>query len=187
MKAEIGRDFEVARQPKSGIERKHEVELTYITTRGLWYDYSWKGQAEKSGGIATNIGVHFFDLLLWLFGYVIHSEIHVSEPRRMCGYLELKDANVRWCLSLEREDLPAIAYNSGMTTFRSIKVDAKELEFTGGFTDLHTEIYKEVIAGRGFGLQDAYASIQLVHNLRHAVPQKSADRELLHPILNKGK
>lgn len=170
-------------QAETGV--KYDVELTYITTRGLWYDYSWKGQADKSGGIATNIGVHFFDLLLWLFGYVSHSELHVSDPRRMSGYLELKDANIRWCLSLETVDLPAEASESGMATYRSIKVDGKELEFTGGFTDLHTEIYKEVIAGRGFGIQDAYASIQLVHNLRHAVPRTATDRDCMHPILNR--
>jgi UDP-N-acetyl-2-amino-2-deoxyglucuronate dehydrogenase len=184
---EIDRDVKTALNGSDGTEKRHEVELTYITTRGLWYDYSWKGQVEKSGGIATNIGVHFFDLLLWLFGYVCHSELHVAESRRMCGYLELKDANVRWCLSLEREDLPAEARNSGMSTYRSIKIDEKELEFTGGFTDLHTEIYKEVIAGRGFGLQDAYASIQLVHNLRHTVPHRATESKLMHPILNKDK
>jgi len=166
-------------------ENQHDVELTYITSRGLWYDYSWKGQTEKSGGIATNIGVHFFDLLLWLFGYVSHSELHVSEPRRMCGFLELKQANIRWCLSLEREDLPAEAVTNGMTTFRSIKVDGKELEFTGGFTDLHTRIYQEVIAGRGFGIKDAYASIQLVHTLRHAVPRFPFNKDRMHPIINR--
>jgi UDP-N-acetyl-2-amino-2-deoxyglucuronate dehydrogenase len=160
--------------------KRYNVELTYITTRGLWYDYSWKGQIDKSGGIATNIGVHFFDLLLWLFGYVRRSEVHISEPRRMCGYLDLANADVRWCLSLQRDDLPAEARAIGNATYRSIKVDGDEIEFTGGFTDLHTEVYKETLAGRGFSIRDAYSSIQLVHQLRHAKPVIPADRALLH-------
>jgi len=146
--------------------RRYQVELTYITTRGLWYDYSWKGDPEKSGGIATNIGVHFFDLLLWWFGYVRHSTVTLREPRRMAGELELADADVRWFLSLEREDLPPEARNGGRSTYRSITVDGEEVEFTGGFTDLHTEVYRRILAGQGFGIGDAYPSIQLVHNLR---------------------
>jgi len=146
--------------------RRYQVDLTYITTRGLWYDYSWKGDPEKSGGIATNIGVHFFDLLLWWFGYVRHSTVTLREPRRMAGELELADADVRWFLSLERDDLPPEARNGGRSTYRSITVDGEEVEFTGGFTDLHTEVYRRTIAGQGFGIGDAYPSIQLVHNLR---------------------
>lgn len=145
---------------------RYQVELSYITTRGLWYDYSWKGDSEKSGGIATNIGVHFFDLLLWWFGYVQQSIVTLSDPRRMAGELELADADVRWKLSLEREDLPEECQTGGRSTYRSIKVDGKEVEFTGGFTDLHTEVYKRITAGEGFGIADAYPSIQLVHNLR---------------------
>ena len=145
---------------------RYQVELTYITTRGLWYDYSWKGDSEKSGGIATNIGVHFFDLLLWWFGYVRRSTVTLREPRRMAGELELADADVRWKLSLEREDLPEESRNGGRSTYRSITVDGEEVEFTGGFTDLHTEVYRRIVAGEGFGIADAYPSIQLVHNLR---------------------
>ncbi len=165
--------------------KRYEVELTYITTRGKWYDYSWKGDTEKSGGIATNIGVHFFDLLLWLFGYVRHSEVHVSEPRRMCGFLDLVNADVRWCLSLERADLPPDATANGQPTFRTIKVNGARIEFTGGFTDLHTEVYRETIAGRGFGIRDAYPSIQLVHQLRYAVPVSNSDPAITHALVEK--
>lgn len=168
-----------------GKERRFSVDLTYITTRGLWYDYSWKGDVEKSGGIATNIGVHFFDLLLWLFGYVRSSEVHVSEPRKMCGYLDLADADVRWCLSLQSEDLPEEARMSKNATFRSIKVDGEELEFTGGFTDLHTMVYRKILDGRGFGVQEAYPSIQLVHQLRHCIPVVAADSDMIHKLAKK--
>ncbi len=162
--------------------KRYCVTLTYITTRGKWYDYAWKGDVEKSGGIATNIGVHFFDLLLWLFGDVRHSEVHVSEPRRMCGYLDLANADVRWCLSLQREDLPEEVRVNGNATYRSIKVDGEEIEFTGGFTDLHTEVYRETLAGHGFGIQDAYPSIQLVHNLRYAEPVAPSDDTIIHDL-----
>lgn len=168
-----------------GSERRFSVDLTYITSRGLWYDYSWKGDVEKSGGIATNIGVHFFDLLLWLFGYVRRSEVHVSEQRKMCGYLDLAGADVRWCLSLQSEDLPEDARVNGSTTYRSIKVDGEDLEFTGGFTDLHTTVYREIIEGRGFGIQEAYPSIQLVHRLRHCIPVDASDKDMIHNLAQK--
>lgn len=147
-------------------QTRHSVELTYVTTRGVWYDYSWKGQVEKSGGIATNIGVHFFDLLLWLFGYVKRSELQLSEPRRMSGELELANADVHWLLSLDRADLPPGVATNGQSTYRCIKIDGEELEFTGGFTDLHTEVYRRTLAGEGFSITDAYPSIELVHSLR---------------------
>ena len=146
--------------------KRHSVDLTYVTTRGLWYDYSWKGQVEKSGGIATNIGVHFFDLLLWLFGDVKRSVVHVSETRRMSGELELANADVCWLLSLEHADIPPEIAGSGHGTYRCIRIDGEELEFTGGFDDLHTEVYRRTLAGQGFSVQDAYPSIELVHTLR---------------------
>jgi UDP-N-acetyl-2-amino-2-deoxyglucuronate dehydrogenase len=177
----VGRGNEENEENK-GNEKRYGVDLTYITTRGLWYDYSWKGDVEKSGGIATNIGVHFFDLLLWLFGYVRRNEVHVSEPRKMCGYLDLADADVRWCLSLRSEDLPEESRMSGNTTYRSIKVDGEDLEFTGGFTDLHTMVYSEILNGRGFGIREAYPSIQLVHRLRHCNPVAPSDAEMIHPF-----
>src|SRR5262249_9996456 len=117
---------------------KHrQVELKYVTSRGPWYDVSWKGQMQQSGGIATNIGIHFFDMLVWLFGAVSECEVHVSDPARMAGALELKNASVRWFLSTERSDLPPAKEGSKQTTFRSITVDGEEVEFTEGFTDLH--------------------------------------------------
>ncbi|MEX0720000.1 MAG: Gfo/Idh/MocA family oxidoreductase [Balneolaceae bacterium] len=149
-------------QSNSG--KKHKVRLTYVTCRGVWYHYSWKGDEEKSGGIGTNIGIHFFDLLMWLFGNPQHTELHVKENNRMGGFLELPNADVEWFLSLEKEDLPESAKEK--RTFRSITVDGEEIEFSGGFTDLHTRVYEETLAGNGFGIDDARPSIELVHNLR---------------------
>lgn len=160
--------------------RHHEVELTYITSRGRWYDVSWKGNAERSGGLAANIGIHFFDLLIWLFGGVTASDVHLSEPRRMAGSLTLKRATVRWYLSADRNDLPANT-PPGQTTFRSIEVDGTAIEFTDGFTDLHSRVYEEVLAGRGFGLDEARPSIELVDRIRCApvvVPRLDAHRML---------
>jgi UDP-N-acetyl-2-amino-2-deoxyglucuronate dehydrogenase len=148
--------------------KKHDVDLTYITSRGNWYFTSWKGDIQKSGGAATNIGVHFFDMLIWIFGTVVHQEVHLSDAGTMGGYIELERARVRWFLSVNREYLPAEAVASGKNTFRSITVDGEEFEFSDGFTDLHTVVYREILAGRGFGLEDARASINLVHDLRTA-------------------
>lgn len=160
--------------------KKHSVRLTYITSRGIWYDYSWKGIVEKSGGIATNIGIHFFDLLIWLFGNVQKSYLHLSETRRMGGFLELENANVEWFLSINREDLPLEVQKGGKTTFRSITVDEEEIHFSEGFTDLHTRVYEETLKEKGFGIEEARASIELVHNIRHSpvsIPEENA-----HPI-----
>jgi UDP-N-acetyl-2-amino-2-deoxyglucuronate dehydrogenase len=145
---------------------KHHVDLTYITGRGPWYGVSWKGSIERSGGVATNIGIHFFDLLLWLFGEVEASEVYVRQPRKEAGYLECARARVRWFLSTDFDDLPSSA--AGETTFRSIVIDGQELDFTEGFTDLHTRVYEEVLAGRGFGLDDARPSIALAQRIREA-------------------
>jgi len=146
--------------------KRHSVILTYITSRGLWYNYSWKGMIEKSGGIATNIGIHFFDLLMWYFGNPRNSEVHLSQKNKMSGFLELEKADVNWYLSLDRNDLPKEAASSGKTTYRSITVDDQEVEFTEGFTDLHTKVYEEILEGRGFGIADARASIETVYNIR---------------------
>lgn len=146
--------------------RRHDVVLTYITCRGPWYHVSWKGVEERSGGVATNIGVHFFDLLIWLFGPVEASEVHLREQGRMAGAFSLKEADVRWYLSVEPGDLPQKAREKGRTTFRSITVDGVEVEFTDGFSDLHTRVYEETLAGRGFGIADARPSIGLVHRIR---------------------
>jgi UDP-N-acetyl-2-amino-2-deoxyglucuronate dehydrogenase len=144
----------------------HDVSLTYVTARGGWYDVSWKGSDEHSGGIVTNIGVHFFDLLLWLFGGVRSCAVDMREPRRMRGSLELERARVRWFLSAESTDLPFAPEPGVKTTFRSITVNGQEIEFSEGFTDLHTRVYQEVLAGRGFGIDDSRPSIELTHRIR---------------------
>jgi len=162
---------------------KYNVVLTYITSRGLWYDFSWKGREEISGGVATNIGVHFFDLLLWLFGDIQNNIVHLREKGKVAGFLELKNANVKWFLSLDKNDLPSDAIANKKTTFRSITVDNKELEFTEGFTDLHTKIYEQVLAGNGFGIEDARPAIEAVYNIRHN--SLTDDKETMHPLILK--
>lgn len=147
----------------------HSVRLTYVTSRGTWYGYSWKGDPERSGGVATNIGIHFFDLLMWLFGDVVREEVHLNEPQRVAGVLELRHADVQWFLSLDRNDLPE-SVQGEQRTYRSITVDGVEVEFSGGFTDLHTRVYQETVAGNGFGIEDARPSIELVHRIRNADP-----------------
>lgn len=153
---------------KAKKKEKYEIDLTYITSRGRWYFTSWKGNGEKSGGVASNIGVHFFDMLMWIFGAVKHHEVHLADERKMAGFLELENANVRWFLSVDRSDIPEEVRAAGKNTFRSITVDGEEFEFSEGFTDLHTVVYKEILAGRGFGMEDARASINLVYELRNA-------------------
>lgn len=148
----------------------HDVVLTYVTSRGAWYDVSWKGSIEKSGGVPTNIGIHFFDLLVWLFGDVESQAVHLKQPRRMAGTIALERARVRWFLSVEQKDLPFVPEPGGRATFRSITVDGQEIEFSEGFTDLHTVVYRDVLAGRGFGLDDVRPSIALAHEIRAAEP-----------------
>lgn len=162
--------------------RQREVVLTYVTARGNWYHTSWKGQLDKSGGVATNIGIHFFDLLLWLFGPAGEARVFHADPQRMCGFIELEHARVQWYLSVDARDLPFEAQPGKSTTFRSITVDGRELEFTDGFTDLHTRVYEEILAGRGFGIDDARPSITLVHRLR-TLPLADKDPEQVHPFL----
>lgn len=151
-------------------QSKYEVVLTYITSRGNWYLNSWKGDLSRSGGIAANIGIHFFDLLIWMFGNVEGSEVHISEPTRTAGYLELEHATVKWFLSTNRNDLPSMAIENRKPTFRSIVIDNTEIEFSEGFTDLHTAVYKNILEKKGFGVEDARASIELVHQIRNEVP-----------------
>lgn len=161
----------------------HDVELTYITSRGPWYQVSWKGDHEKSGGVATNIGIHFFDLLMWLFGSVVGIKVYHVDNQRMSGFIELEQARVRWFLSVDKDDLPSSVKVAGKTTYRSITVDGKEIEFSEGFTDLHTRVYEETLAGHGFGLKDARPSIALTHAIR-TTPISPMD-ELAHPLLKK--
>lgn len=160
---------------------QHDVVLTYVTARGAWYHTSWKGITEKSGGIATNIGIHLFDLILWLFGKAGIVSVHHSDSERMSGYLELERARVRWYLSINPGDLPFPVTPGGRSTYRAISIDGKEVEFTEGFTNLHTRVYQETLAGRGFGIEDARPSIELVHAIRNA-PISNHDYDV-HPFL----
>ena len=160
---------------------QHDVILTYITARGAWYQTSWKGSPDKSGGIATNIGIHLFDLLMWLFGTAGEVRVNYSDPERMSGYLELEKARVRWYLSVNPDDLPFDVNPGVRSTYRSITIDGQEVEFTEGFTDLHTRVYQETLAGRGFGIEDARASIELVHRIRTAPISSSTDNA--HPLI----
>jgi UDP-N-acetyl-2-amino-2-deoxyglucuronate dehydrogenase len=148
----------------------HDIDLTYITSRGNWYFNSWKGDIHKAGGIATNIGIHFFDMLSWIFGDVKSNTIHVLNINKAAGFLELEKARVRWYLSLDYNDLPEHARNSGKRTYRSIVMDKTEIEFSEGFTDLHTKSYQEILAGKGFGLKDTLPSVQIVYQIRNATP-----------------
>ncbi|HCC70451.1 MAG TPA: oxidoreductase [Bacteroidales bacterium] len=163
---------------------KHDIDLTYITSRGNWYKFSWKGNIQKSGGVATNIGIHFFDMLSWVFGDVQDNYVHILEEDKAAGYLELENARVRWFLSLDHNDLPADIKQKGQRTYRSILLEGKEIEFSGGFADLHTETYRQILAGKGFGLVDARNSVQTVYRIRNSKTQKNKGE--MHPFaLNK--
>jgi len=164
-------------------DKIYDIDLAYITSRGKWYHYSWKGDMQKSGGIATNIGVHFFDMLSWIFGPVKSSTVHMSELDKAAGFLELERANVRWVLSIDETMLPAEIQAKGQRTYRSIKMENEEIEFSAGFTDLHTESYKNILAGNGFGLQDARNSIEMVYNIRNSKPIGLVGD--YHPLLKK--
>lgn len=148
----------------------YDIDLTYITSRGNWYFTSWKANEEKSGGIATNIGIHFFDMLSWIFGKPVNNQVHVLEPKRAAGYLELEKARVRWYLSVDYNALPEEVKERGQRTFRSITIEGKEIEFSEGFTDLHTRSYEEILKGNGFGLAEARNSIEMAYAIRHAKP-----------------
>jgi UDP-N-acetyl-2-amino-2-deoxyglucuronate dehydrogenase len=144
-----------------------DVELHQVSARGKWYAYSWKGDERKSGGVATNIGIHFFDMLIWIFGPVLGFEVRVAEPDRSVGVLDLERARVRWNLSLRFEDLPESCRLSGKRAYRRLTVAGEPLEFEDGFADLHTACYAETLAGRGFTLEDALPSIELAHRIRN--------------------
>jgi UDP-N-acetyl-2-amino-2-deoxyglucuronate dehydrogenase len=152
------------------ISAKHKVILTYVTSRGLWYLHSWKGDNEKSGGVATNIGVHFFDMLIWLFGNVENCEIHVINNRTCSGTLELERATVQWFLSIDYLYVPDAQKANSQRTFRSITMDGNEIEFSGGFTDLHNEIYRRTLAGKGFGIEETRKAVELVQQIRNSNP-----------------
>ena len=163
--------------------KTYDIDMTYITSRGNWYSISWKGDIQKSGGVATNIGIHFFDMLSWIFGNSRENIVHVSDPHKAAGYLELENARVRWFLSLDYNDMPASSKASGKRTFRSITVDGEEIEFSEGFADLHTMTYQEILAGRGFGLKEARQSVEMAYTIRNSKPVGLKGD--YHPFLNK--
>ena len=171
---------EVEAAPK---DKKYEVDLTYITSRGHWYDVSWKGDVRKSGGVATNIGVHFYDMLYYIFDGIQNNIVHYSEQTKAAGYLEYKHARVRWFLSVDVNDLPEAVAVTGQRTYRSITVNGKEIDFSGGFTDLHTRSFEEILAGRGFGLEDNRVAIEIVSEIRNATPLGVVGN--FHPFLKK--
>ncbi|MBE8233576.1 MAG: Gfo/Idh/MocA family oxidoreductase [Endozoicomonadaceae bacterium] len=156
---------------------KHEVELTYITSRGKWYMESWKGDPRKSFGVATNVGVHFFDMLHFIFGKLERNDVHFMNEDKASGYLEYENAKVRWYLSIDAKDLPESVLGK-QSTYRSITCDEQELEFSGGFTDLHTISYQEILAGRGYGISDARHSVETVHSIRNGKVQIKSDNEI---------
>ena len=174
--------YEQIKSSKS--KKKYDVLLTYVTSRGPWYQFSWKGDAHKSGGIGTNIGIHFFDLLGWLFGGLLSSQVYLSAPNKMSGFLELENANVRWFLSIDKNDLPPEAAANNKRTYRSIKINKEEIEFTEGFTDLHTRVYEKILSGNGDGIDIARPSVEIAYKIRNASLTGKMDAP--HPFLIKG-
>ena len=166
-------------------DKKYDIDLAYIAPRGRWYAISWKGDVAKSGGVATNIGIHFFDMLQWIFGDVKYSIVHVSEFNKVAGFLELKKARVRWFLSLDKDDLPIDRKEINPKAYRSITIDGEEIEFSDGFDDLHTISYQNILDGQGFTMQDALPAIEIVSTIRHAEPIGSKGD--YHPLLKQSK
>jgi len=163
--------IELKKRVDNGPKNKiYDIDLTYLTSRGHWYYTSWKGDCHKSGGIATNIGVHFFDMLAWIFGGLKRNIVHLHRHDRAAGYLEFERARVRWFLSINYDTLPDNVKSKGLMTYRSIKIENEEVEFSGGFTDLHTESYREILAGNGFGIKDASTAIEIVYAIRNNKP-----------------
>lgn len=160
---------------------KYDVDLTYITSRGHWYLQSWKGNTDKSGGIATNIGVHFYDMLHYVFGSLQQSVVHLSSMTKAAGYLEFEHARVRWFLSIDVNDVPQAERIEGKRTYRAITVNGENIEFSDGFTDLHTRSYEEILSGRGFGLEENRAAIETVAGIRNASVQNNGD---IHPFVD---
>jgi len=157
----------IKNEPKDKI---FDIDLTYITSRGKWYFKSWKGDITKSGGVAANIGIHFFDMLTWIFGSVENSIVHKYEPHKASGFLQLERARVRWYLSLDYDDIPEPARKKGSRTYRSISIGGEEIEFSEGFTDLHTSTYREILTHGGFGIEEAKPCIYLTHDIRNSSP-----------------
>jgi UDP-N-acetyl-2-amino-2-deoxyglucuronate dehydrogenase len=154
---------------QSSATKIYDVDLTYLTSRGNWYFSSWKGDVSKSGGVATNLGIHFFDMLIWIFGKVKENKVHMHTHDRAAGYLELEKARIRWFLSTDREAIYHVGHGS-VTTHRSMQVDGREIDFSDGFTDLHTKSYQEIINGRGYGISASRQAIEVVHEIRNFQP-----------------
>ena len=155
---------------QSNKDKVFDVDLTYITSRGNWYFYSWKGDEKKSGGVATNIGVHFYDMLHFIFGNVKENIVHYKDEKKVAGFLEFEKARVRWFLSVDDKDLPINISKLNQRTYRSIIIDKEEFEFSEGFSDLHTKIYQDILQGKGFGLEENRVAIQTVSVIRNANP-----------------
>ena len=160
----------VEKELKVNPNKVYDIDLTYLTSRGKWYFISWKGDEKKSGGIATNIGVHFYDMLSWIFGEVEENIVHVKTEYANAGFLKLKHANVRWFLSVIYDYIPDEIKAKEQRTYRSITVDGEEIEFSGGFTELHTRSYEEILKGNGFRLSEARKSIDIVSTIRNLEP-----------------
>ncbi|MDD3724021.1 MAG: Gfo/Idh/MocA family oxidoreductase [Bacteroidales bacterium] len=158
---------EIENGPK---DKVYDFDLTYITSRGTWYYTSWKGVTEKSGGVATNIGVHFYDMLSWIFGEIKENIVHVYQHDRAAGFLRFEKARVRYFMSINADTLPQQAILEGKRTYRKIEMEGKEIEFSEGFTELHTESYRQILAGNGFSLEDSRQSIQIVSDIRNSKP-----------------
>jgi len=161
---------------------KKDITLSYISARGKWYQHSWKGNIEKSGGILVNIGIHFFDMLLWIYGPVKHFEVYEYSDTKASGYLELANANVKWFLSIDKSDLPKNVIEQNNSTYRSITIDNKELEFSQGFKNLHTEVYREIFLNGGNRISESRPSIELVYKLKNEKISTSNDK---HPFSKK--
>lgn len=176
--------IELKKQIENGPKDKiYDVELTYITSRGKWYYISWKGDIQKSGGIATNIGVHFYDMLIWIFGKVKQNVVHVLRENKASGYLELEHARVKWYLSIDYNDIPENIKSKGKRTFRTLVINNQEIEFSEGFTGLHTESYRKILSGEGFSLMEAKPAVETVYTIRNATP--IGLKNDYHPMCNK--
>jgi UDP-N-acetyl-2-amino-2-deoxyglucuronate dehydrogenase len=173
------------RVDKSPKGKKYDIDLAYITARGHWYMISWKGNVAKSGGVATNIGVHFFDILQWIFGEVKCNVVHLNEPQRAAGFLELEHARVRWFLSIKRDDLPQEPESGKPSAYRSMTINDEEIDFSCGLTDLHTKSYQEILNGRGFALQDTKPSVEIISTIRRA--KTIGLKGDYHPLLKRSK
>ena len=168
--------------PVENFKEKKKINLTYITRRGPWYHVSWKGDLEKSGGIATNIGIHFFDFLIWIFGPVEASKLFLRQDSKMSGHMELAGASVSWFLSVDEKDLPQESIEKGEYAYRSITLDGQEIPLSSGFTDLHTKCYQDILSGKGYGLIDAKRAIEVAHELRTCDLELGAG--IRHPMID---